>query len=310
MDNSRIKEILVPLDGSALAESVLPAVARLSKKIGGHVTFMHVIEQNPPEKVHGQRHLTRIDQAEKYLDSVASLPLFEGIPVNIHVHETGVRDVSQSISDHSEELGQDVIVMCTHGNSGLHDLLVGSIAQQVISLSATPVMLVNPSAERARTKPNFENFLVPLDGDPEHEHALKFATNLARLCSAQIHLTIAVPRFGTMSGELTAANRFLPGTTRRMMDMIVPDAKEYLVKVQTEIAKGGLEVTTSTSRGDPARAVTRISRSVKADLIVIATHGKKGARPFWEGSVTPKIIRSSKIPVLLIPVREHEDEAA
>ncbi|MCL5267628.1 MAG: universal stress protein [Bacteroidetes bacterium] len=304
MDNSRIKEILVPLDGSALAESVLPAVARLAKKIDGSVTFMHVIEQNPPERVHGQRHLTRIEQAEKYLDSVASLPLFEGVSVNVHVHETGVRDVSQSISDHSEELSQDLIVMCTHGNSGLHDLLVGSIAQQVISLSGTPVMLVNPSIEKPKAKSNFENFLIPLDGNPEHEHALKFASSFARLCSARIHLMIAVPRFGTMSGELTAANRFLPGTTRRMMDMIVPDARNYLLKVQTEIALGGLEVTTSTSRGDPARAISKTSKSIKADLIVLATHGKKGARPFWEGSVTPRISRTSKIPLLLIPVRE------
>lgn len=301
--------MLVPLDGSSLAESVLPAVARLAKKIGGTVTFMHVIERNPPERVHGQPHLRRPDQAEKYLKSIASMPIFEGVPVTLHVHGTGVRDVSQSISDHSEELRQDLIVMCTHGNSGLHELLVGSIAQQVISLSTTPVMLVNPSIEKSRAKPDFENFLIPLDGNPEHEHALHYASALAKMCEARIHLMIAVPHFGTMSGELTAANRFLPGTTRRMMDMIVPDAKEYLLKVSAGIESAGLKVTASTSRGEPAKAISRTAKNVKADLIVLATHGKKGARPFWEGSVTPKISRSSRVPLLLIPVREGGEES-
>ncbi len=304
MDKRQVKKILVPLDGSTLAESVLPAVARLARKIGGNVTFMHVMEQNPPERVHGQKHLREISQAEKYLGDVAALPIFEGIDASVHVHETGVRDVSQSISDHSEELGQDLIVMCTHGNSGLRDIFVGSIAQQVISLSNTPVMLVNPSVEKPRSKPNFENFLIPLDGNPEHEHALGFASSLASLCKARIHLMIAVPRFGSMSGELTAANRYLPGTTRRMMDMIVPDAGKYLERVEREIEAEGLSVTTSTSRGDPASVIMKTSRNIKADLIVLATHGKKGARPFWEGSVTPKISRSSKTPILLIPVRE------
>lgn len=309
MDKPQIREILVPLDGSALAESVLPAVARLAKKISGTVTFMHVIEQNPPERVHGQPHLRRPDQAEEYLRTIASMQIFDGIPISVHVHETGVRDVSQSISDHSEELRQDLIVMCTHGNSGLHELLVGSIAQQVISLSSTPVMLVNPSIERVKAKPDFENFLIPLDGNPDHEQALRYTSALAERCAALIHLMIAVPRFGTMSGELTAANRFLPGTTRRMMDMIVPEAREYLRGVSEKIESAGLKTTTNALRGSPVKAILKTAKNVKADLIVLATHGKKGARPFWEGSVTPKISRSSKVPLLLIPVREREEES-
>jgi len=312
LDNIQVKKLLVPLDGSPLAESVLPATARLARKTKAAVTFFHVIERDAPNTVHGQLHLTKPDQAESYLRVISSMPIFEGMDVEVHVHETGVRDVSQSISDHSEELSADLIIMCTHGrskrpgvfSSGLRGLLVGSIAQQVISLSDTPVMLVNPSVEESRTRSSFENFLIPLDGNPDHEHALGFATSLAKMCGAKVHLLIAVPRFGTMSGDLTVTNRYLPGTTTRMMDMIVPDAKDYLNKVQSRAELDGLSVTTSTSRSSPAKAISRTAKSVKADLVVLATHGKRGSEPFWEGSVTPKVIRSERVPVLLVPVRE------
>ncbi len=304
MDNSQIKKILVPLDGSALAESVLPAAARLAKKVGGTVTLLHIIEMDAPEKVHGQTHLTKPDEAEKYLASVASREVFEGVSVVEHVHETGVRDVSQSISDHSEELNADLVVMCTHGNTGLRDLLVGSIAQQVISLSKTPVMLVNPALKKSSASPNFENFLIPLDGNPDHEHALSYASNLARACKAMMHLLIAVPRFGTMSGELTIVNRYLPGTTSRMMDMLVPEAKEYLKNVGAKLEGSGLSMSTTISRSNPAKAISKTAKSVKSDLIILATHGKTGSKPFWEGSITPKVIRSGKVPILLVPVRE------
>lgn len=304
MDNSLIRTILVPLDGSSLAETVIPASARLARKIGGAVKLFHVIERDAPEKVHGQTHLTRPDEAERYLSSIVSSPLFEGVSVTAHVHETGVRDVSQSISDHSEELNADIIVMCTHGNSGLKNLLVGSIAQQVISLSGTPVMLVNPSMKKLGASLNFENFLIPLDGDPDHEHALRFATGLALSCQADIRLLVAVPRFGTMSGDLTIVNRYLPGTTSRMMDMLVPEVKNYLKGVQDRLESSGLTVSTNVSRSNPAKAIVKGAKSGKADLLILATHGKSGSKPFWEGSVTPQVIRATKVPVVLVPVRE------
>ncbi len=304
MDNSQIRKILVPLDGSALAESVLPAAASFAKKTDATVTLFHVIERDAPERVHGQTHLTKPDEAEKYLVSVASRAVFEGVHVVEHVHETGVRDVSQSISDHSEELNADMIVMCTHGSSGLHKLLVGSIAQQVVSLSGTPVMLVNPTLKKLNASPDFESFLVPLDGNPDHEHALSFASALAGMCKARLHLMVAVPRFGTMSGELTIVNRYLPGTTSRMMDMLVPEAKKYLRDLEDRLGPSGLNVSTSISRSSPAKAISKTARSLKSDLIVLATHGKKGSKPFWEGSVTPRVIRTAKAPILLVPVRE------
>jgi len=302
LDNSTIQKLLVPLDGSPMAESVLPIAAQLAGRISASVTLIHVVEKDPPDKIHGQRHLKNSEQAESYLRAVASSDIFRGVNVSFHVHEAGVRDVSQSISDHTEELHQDLVVMCTHGSSGLRGILYGSIAQQVISFGNVPVLLINPSSGNSAYK--FENFLVPLDGNPDHEQSLAYASKLAKMCDAKIHLLIAIPQFGTMSGELTPTNRFLPGTTTKMMDMIVPDAEKYLDQLQTKIESDGIEVATSTSRNKPDSAIPKTAKRIDADLIILATHGKKGAEAFWNGSVTPKVSKSSKIPLLLVSVKE------
>ena len=302
MDNSIIKNLLIPLDGSKLAESVLPYAAQIAKRLQVSVTLLHIIETDAPEKVHGQQHLTNPAQAEKYLNSISSLEIFKEIGVEVHVHEMSVKDVAKSISEHSQELKQDLVVLCTHGSSGIHQILFGSIAQQVISLGTTPVLLINSLQVYPAEGCKLEKFLIPLDGNPDHEHVLDYAANLAKLCGANIHLFVAVPRFGNMAGEFTQANRLLPGTTSRMMDMIVADAEEYLSKLKEKLEKDGLKVTASYSRSDPADAITEAAKTNKSDLIILATHGKKGAEAFWEGSITPKISKASKIPLLLIPV--------
>lgn len=313
MDRTSIKRLLLPLDGSPMAESVLPLAAQLARKISASITLVHVVEKDPPEKIHGQRHLTNSNQAEDYLRAVASSDLFKGLEVNFHVHEAGVRDVSQSISDHTEELEQDIVIMCTHRSGllhtarGLRGMLFGSIAQQVISFGNVPVLLINPPAIVSRKSPisdySFENFLVPLDGNPDHEQSLAYASMLAKICGAKIHLLIAIPQFGTMSGEMTPSNRLLPGTTAKMMEMIVPDAEKYLALLQTRIESGGIEVATTMSRSKPDSAIPKTAKAIKADLIILATHGKRGAEAFWDGSVTPKISKSSRVPLLLVPVK-------
>jgi len=299
-----IKRILVPLDGSSLAESVLPVAAALAKKINISVTLIHVIEKTAPEKIHGQSHLQLPKDADAYLKTIAGLDIFNEVDVKIHVHDEGIKNVSQSIADHSKELNQDIVLMCTHGNSGLLDILYGSIAQQVISIGHIPVLLINPSEENVNLKYSFENFLIPLDGNTDHETALNYASDLAKFCQAKINLLTAIPHFGNMSGKLTPANRFLPFTTTTMMDMIVPDTEDYLKKIKERLELSSLTVTTNISRKDPEIAIIEEAQNINADLIIIGTHAKKGSEAFWEGSITPKISKSTTVPLLLIPVNK------
>ena len=135
-----LRHILVPLDGSALAESALTTAGWLARKLDAQVTLVHVIEKNAPSEVHSERHLVTPDEAGVYLDEVSRRPVLSGLRVTTHVHTAEVSDVARSIFEHSAEMAPDLIVMCAHGRGGVRRLLFGAIAQQVITLGKTPVL--------------------------------------------------------------------------------------------------------------------------------------------------------------------------
>jgi nucleotide-binding universal stress UspA family protein len=133
-----IKNILVPLDGSQLSETVLPLAALLAKQNQAKLILFHVIEQHPPDTIHGEHHLTDHQEASTYLEKVSqSLP--DGLILVRHVHTSAEKNVAVSIVEHSKEMGVDLIVMCAHGQSGLQKRIFGNIAQDVLNLGDVPV---------------------------------------------------------------------------------------------------------------------------------------------------------------------------
>src|SRR5574342_275959 len=104
------KSILIPLDGSHLAEAALPAAASLAEKLNAPVTLLHVNEQNAPEAVHHERHLTRPEEAESYLEDLVKQSFPAGLKANWHVHRMEVKDVTASIVEHTSEFAPDLII--------------------------------------------------------------------------------------------------------------------------------------------------------------------------------------------------------
>ena len=298
------KRLLVPLDGSSLAESALPVAACLAGRLGIPVTLLHVIERNAPREVHGERHLTDPAEAEAYLAQLAGRVFPAGQRVEWHVHDTGVGNVARSLVDHVAELNPDLIVMCAHGRGGPGQWLFGSIAQQVIGRGATPVLMV-PAAKPPHC-PGFElrQLLVPVDGLPDHGQGVPVAAELARAFAARLHLVWVVPTPDTMSGNWAAAGRLMPGTTRALLEHAREGAGEYLEARAAELQAAGVAATVEVGRGDPAKVIVTISRRIAADLVVLGTHGKRGLDAFWAGSVAARVIGRSKVPLLLVPVVE------
>jgi nucleotide-binding universal stress UspA family protein len=145
---------------------------------------------------------------------------------------------------------------------------------------------------------------VPLDGNPDHEHGLPVAAELARVCLAGLHLVFVVPTLGTLSGEHAATGLLLPGATREVLELARQDAEGYLSRRVTRLQAQGLSVTAEVCRGDPTTAIVGTAQGVGANLIVLGTHGKLGMDAFWAGSITPKISSRSRLPLLLVPVPE------
>ncbi len=294
--------ILVPLDGSLLAEAALPAAVFLSEKFHAGVTLVHIIEKNAPHVIHGQSHLTDAAEAAAYLKTLSEQRFAKDLRIDCHVHTSEVDNVAESIVQHTGEFDHDLIVMCSHGRGRALHLMLGSMAQKVISMGAIPVLVVQPGTSEGIPAFSCSTVLVPLDGVPDHEQALPVAKELARACQSAIRLAMVVPRFGSLSGPMTITSRFLPGTVSRMLDLSVQNAEAYLKSLAEKLIHEGFTAGASVRRGDPADHIFAIAVELQADVIVLATHGKSGMGAFWAGSVAHKVCSRCSIPILLIPV--------
>jgi nucleotide-binding universal stress UspA family protein len=296
-----VNKLLVPLDGSQLAETVLPMASQLAKLNQAQLILFHVIEQHPPEKVHGEHHLGDDQEASAYLDKVRqSLP--SDVNVDQHVHSSAEKSVANSIVEHSKELGVDLIVMCAHGQSGLQKRIFGSIAQDVLSTGDVPVLLLSPEKEMRAETCNCKCILVPLDGNPEHEAGLEMAVELSKNCEASLHLIMVVHELSTLPGEQAASAVLLPSATSALLEMDCEEGELYLASLMGKLLDEHIPVTGEVERGDPAKEIVRSAKEFEADMIVLGTHGKTPMDAFWSGSVTPKILMQTHLPLLLVPV--------
>ncbi|MGA2613048.1 MAG: universal stress protein [Spirochaetia bacterium] len=300
------KHILVPLDGSRLAESALGMAASLAKKFDASLTLIHVIERDAPSEIHSERHLVSADEASAYLDEVAHLSSLAGVRVSTHVHTSQVIDVAESVTEHSTELAPDLIVMSRHGRGGARRLLFGDIAQQIIARGKTPVLVVRPTTDvrGESSSADWRTILAPIDGDPSHEKGLPVASDLALAFRCRLHLLMVVPTIGKLGGFQAALSLLLPGTTRVKLEMDSASARDYLSAREKELQGAGVHAGSETSRGDPARAIIRAARRLTADLVVMGTHGRAGTDAFWAGSVAAQVVARASVPLLLVPLKE------
>lgn len=295
-----IRHILVPLDGSALAESVLPAAVALAEVFGARMTLLHIIEERPPETIHGQPHLTDGERAQAYLEAVARRSPFQGRMVEVHVHLPQAADVAESVVDHALELQADLVVLSTHGKSGLRGLLFGSIAMRALQRGTTPVLLVNPTPAGEAPPFTCRAILVPLDGTTAHEPALGVASELARAWKASLRLVIVVPTVATLSGDEAAAGVFMPLTKRALLDLAERGAAEYVARLAEKLSAEGIPTTGHVGRGEPAGSLVDAATLVGADLMVMATHAKPALDAFWSGSLTPRLMEKLRRPILFV----------
>jgi nucleotide-binding universal stress UspA family protein len=303
------KNFLVPLDGSHLAEAVLPAVASLASRAHATVTLLHIVERKAPTTIHGERHLTNTEEANSYLETVVSILRASGVEAHYHVHDDGEDSVAQSIFEHAQELNCDLVIMCTHGNSGLRGLLFGSIAQKTLQRGTQSILLVFPREDRSMPQFDLQRILVPLDGVVAHEPALPSAIELAHTYNASIHLVLVIPTLSTLSGGQAVSGLLLPTTMRAVLNLAQQGANEYLEQVLTQCRSEGIDVTAEVLRGDAAPQVVALAERLNSDLIVMASHGRSGLDAWFAGSVAPRVAGSMERALLLVRADSTDEHA-
>jgi nucleotide-binding universal stress UspA family protein len=297
------KHILVPLDGSELAETALPAAGFLARVLHAVITLVHIVESGAPSTVHGERHLRSREEAEAYLRDVSRRLSPAGNEIRWHVHIEAAADVALAMAAHEDELGPDLIVMCTHGRSGVRRMLMGSMAQRIVAAGTIPVLLVRPDGPGAGESFAIRSILVPLDGEPAHEAGFQAALELARLSGAELQLLSVVPTMGTLAGRDATLGRFMPGTTQAILNYAEQNLKYYLQELSGKATAAGIEPKMELRHGESAPAIAETASALDSTLIVLATHGRAGTDAFWNNSVAAAVHAQTKRPLLLIPAQ-------
>ena len=296
-----VRRILVPLDGSSLAECVGPAAASLAARFRARVILLHVLERGALSTVHGDRHLTGVEEAEAYLRAVRSSWSAQGpVEMEWHVHPNEQSDVPGSIVEHANEMDADLILLATHGAGGTRRALFGSVAQQVLKRGSRPVLLVRPPSAPGPRAFAPQRIFVPLDGGVPSTAALPIAGTLARAYDATLQLFTVVPTLASVSGERTATALLAPAATAASLDLEEGQAKDRLQSLVGQLRAEGLRVSGAVRRGEPAQGIVEEVQRQAPDMIVMATHVHTGLDLVFSGSVAAAIVGKVAQPILWV----------
>lgn len=297
--------LLVPLDGSKLAESVLPVVRRLAERLGCEVKLLHVIEKHPPSRIHGDAHLQDVAGAERYLELIVERLKGWGLNVSSHVHEVPQGDVPRCIAEHAEELEQDLIVLCTHGSGGFKRFVFGSNAEQVLTHGRTPVVLIKTD-EYGRA-PDFgpRSIIAFVDCTPHSDPVLTACSELAMIFQAKLYLLYVVPTAGSVTPEEVPGARLVPTTTRLLLDLETEQTIERMKEHLRLLRARNVEVSGNVERGQAEPAIVGTATDRQADVVAMATMGLAGIGAFWANDLVSRICASYEGALLLFPAIER-----
>jgi nucleotide-binding universal stress UspA family protein len=296
----RYRKILVPLDGSELAErALLPAVS-LAQAMSAKVVLLRVV---PPliRDIHAERYRKLVleiseDQAKAYLRSTRSM--LASTPVGL-VTKTKVGPVAESILACVQENDVDLIVMSSHGRSGISRWIQGSVAEKVLRHAPCATLIIPLRAE-------VESFtcgriMVPLDGSHLAEQALEPALAVAEATNARLGATAELVALRVV------APIHLPVESVEMVHVFEQidaaergDAREYLHNLLPILARRQVLVKTEMLIGPIAESIVDYAASHSVDLIVMCTHGRSGYSRWFLGSVAEKVLRRAPCATLVI----------
>ncbi|MBN1218656.1 MAG: universal stress protein [Anaerolineae bacterium] len=300
-------QILVPLDGSSLAEQALPCAMYLARGLSAKLILLRVFSIPPDFDVSlgSDEALMKMmieraqAEANNYLSQAASKLEEANFTVQPIVRQG---PVAETIIDYAAQANVQHIVMATHGYTGIRRWTHGSVAERVLQSASVPVLLVR--AREDKLSPPDESklcrhILVPLDGSAIAEQVLPPAVEVAQALGAEIILfqVSIVLLSGVLMGDWHMP---LQGD----FDTATQNVQDYLDKVATKLRTQGINVSTAIRQGPVADSIIDYAEANQIDLIAICTHGRTGLARWALGSVADRVLRAGNIPVLLVRAKK------
>jgi len=273
-----LDRIVIPLDGSPTAESILPQVLRLAAD-GDEVVLVRA-EPPVPSEAGALLLPAALAAAEQYLAGVQQRLREQGVRVRVVARAGAAADV---VLEAVRESGAGMIAMATHGRSGAARLLLGSTAERILRESPVPMFLLRPFWSYELLPPGgteklpIRTLLLPVDGSGLALCAAPAASAFAKRFGAEIVILHVLQK-----GED-------PTAVRGQLDDL---GERFRID--------GVGFRTALEHGDAAEAILSAARDHKADLIVLSTHGRSGISRLVVGSVTESVARKAQVPLLVV----------
>ncbi|MCL6216772.1 universal stress protein [Zunongwangia pacifica] len=275
-----MKKILVPTDFSKEAENALKTAAILAKKFEAEIYLLHMLDlplnlidpvqgnsQNVPEALYFMKlaHLqfSKIKQSE-YLNDI---PVNEAVQFNY---------AFKGITEFAKNNQCDLIVMGSHGSSGFQEMFIGSNTEKVIRQSEIPVLVIKEESKDFK----IEKFIFATDTEINNRKTLLKAIEFSKLFEAELHLLF-----------VNTPNNFT--TTKQAY----ADLEEFLQEMRLTTIKKHIYNDISVEKG-----ILNFAEKIKADLIGISTHGRKGLAHFFNGSISEDLVNHAKRPVITFKI--------
>jgi len=296
----RLKQILVTTDFSDESKKALPYAAAFAKRLGGKIALLNVVES--------QSHFTGLESVVLFQSGDAAMAeVYEGLD-QIAKRSFGGKDQIathartgkpfREIIKAASELDADLLIMSSHGYTGLKHTLIGSTTERVVQHAPCPVLAVRGGTDEAsgsrQKRVTIRRILLATDFSDNSLKAFPLAQSLADAFGARLTLIHVVERFpidAILGEELTHQ------TSAQLIEL----ARARLTGLVADLRKrGGFRAEVVVRFGKPFDEIARYAKEMDASLIVASTHGYTGLKHLYLGSVAERVLRHAPCPVLVV----------
>jgi nucleotide-binding universal stress UspA family protein len=284
---SAVERVLVPTDGSDCAHAAVAYARDVAATYGADLHVLSVVDSRPLESA---VHLDELRAERESMVHETHEALAPDDGLGTEVVRVGVPH--EEVVTYVEEADVDLVVMGTHGRTGLGRVLLGSVAEMVVRTSPVPVLTVPEDA--SRDQPVFETVLVATDGSDGAERAADRAVDLAATYDASLR-ALSVVNPVTMGVDVRSG---------AVAELLTEAAEEAVAAVAERADAAGVTAETAVEYGQAGTVITEAAAD--ADLVVVGTHGRTGLGRALLGSVAERVVRTSPVPVLTVPSRDED----
>jgi len=297
------KKILVPVDFSDCSNKALEYAILFGEKYGASLTLFHVVAlfQEDVGETERMQELEEIvkrqeEKIRKQMSGSKERVTARGVSVNTVV-QRGINP-ADTILEFLDEQDFDLVIMGTHGRTGLKHVLQGSVAEKVVRLSPIPVLTIHREVQ----KYDFDDILVPIDFSAHSLKAVEYATNLAQTFNSRLYFLHVI--------EQEIHPSFYAAGVTSIFE-IDHDLKQRVVQNMQEFVEDFLDESMTAEyvvrEGKAHREIVEFAKEKGMDLIVIATHGLSGLEYLLLGSTTEKVVRWATCPVFTVKSESEEN---